>query len=67
MPQLIKDISKVFQKLLKNFNATIVSTFFVPPVAVSAVIFCLNLNEALLSAAWKLAVALALVKADSSL
>ena len=58
--QLIKDISRVLQKLLKYFNGTTISTFFVPPAAVLPVIFCLNLNEALLSAVQKLAIAPAL-------
>ena len=47
--------------------APIISTFFIPPAAVLPVIFCLNLNDALLSAAEKLAIAPALVKASSSL
>ena len=46
--QLIKGISSVLQKLLKSFNGTIISTFFVLPFPVCAVIFCLNLNGALL-------------------
>ena len=41
--------------------------FIIPILPVAPVIFCLNLNEALLSAAWKLAIAPALVKVDSSL
>ena len=49
--QLIKGISRVFQKLLKYFNCTIILTFFVPSSSVTPVIFCLNLNKALLSAA----------------
>ena len=49
--QLIKGISRVLQKLLKYFNCTILSTSFLPLAAVLPVIFCLNLNEALLSAA----------------
>ena len=36
--QLIKDISRVLQRLLKYFNGTIISTSF----------FCLNLIESLL-------------------
>ena len=38
----------VLQKLLRYFNGTIISTFFVPPFLVFPVIFCLNLNELLL-------------------
>ena len=54
--QLIKDISRILQKLLKYFNGTIISTFSVLQSAVLPVIFCLNLNEWLLLAAWKLAI-----------
>ena len=51
--QLIKGIWRVLQKLLKFFNDTIISIFFVPPS--SALLgFLLNLNEALLLAAWNL-------------
>ena len=46
--QLINGISRVFQKVLKYFNITIISTFFVPSSPIEPVIFCLNLNEALL-------------------
>ena len=46
--QLIKGISIVFQNLLKYFNSTIMSTFFVQPTDVTPVTFCLNLKEALL-------------------
>ena len=60
--QLIKGISKVLQRLFNYFNGTIISTSFVPPSAALLVIFCLNLNEALLSGAWKLAMGPALVK-----
>ena len=50
--QLIKSISRVLQKLLKCFSGTIISTFFLPlTAAVLPVIFCLNLNKALLLAA----------------
>ena len=65
--QLIKGISRVFQKMFKYFNDSINSTPFFPLLPVMPVIFCLNLNEALLSAAWKLATVPALVKAGSSL
>ena len=44
--QLINGISRVFQKLLKYFNGTIISTFFVLPSAgVFPVIFILDLND----------------------
>ena len=47
--QLIKDISRVLEKLLKHLNGTIISTSFVPFAATGLlVIFCLNLNEELL-------------------
>ena len=65
--QLIKVISRVPQKLLKYFNDTIISTSFLPLAAVTPVIFCLDLNKALLSVAWKLAVAPEAVRAGSSL
>ena len=45
---LTNSISRVFQKLFKYFNGIIISTFFVPQSNVDPVIFCLNLNEALL-------------------
>ena len=45
---LINGISRVLQKLLKYFNGTIVSTYFVPLFSVLSPIFCLNLNELLL-------------------
>ena len=46
--QLIHGISRVLQKLLKYFNGTIISAFFVPLFSVLPVILCLNLKEALL-------------------
>ena len=47
----------VLQKLLKFFNGTIISTFFVPPSPNLPVIFYLKLNEAMfLLAAVKLAI-----------
>ena len=54
--QIVGDISRVlqqllkyFQKLLKYFNGTIISTSYVRPATVILpVIFCLNINEALL-------------------
>ena len=63
--QLINGISRVFQKVLKYFNITIISTFFVPSSPVEPVIFCLNLNEALLPG--KLTAAPVSFKAGSSL
>ena len=46
--QLINGISRVLQKLIKCLNGTIIWTAFVPSFPVECVIFCLNLNEALL-------------------
>ena len=44
--QLINDISRVLQKLLKYFNGTIISTSFVfPLLGVFPVIFTLDLND----------------------
>ena len=44
--QLINGISRVLQKLLKYFNGTIISTFFVfLLLGVFPVIFTLNLND----------------------
>ena len=63
----MKSISRVLKKLLNFFNGTFISTFFVPLLPVANIAFCLNLNKALLSAAWKLARTPALVKVDSSL
>ena len=63
--QLINGISRVFQKVLKYFNITIISTFFVPSSPIEPVIFYLNLNEALLPG--KLTVAPVSFKAGSSL
>ena len=68
MSQLIKDIFRVLQKLLKYFNAIIISKSFVSLSAVLSVIFCLNLNEALLLlSAGKLAIAPTACKSCSSL
>ena len=61
--QLIKDNSRVFQKLLKYFNGTTISTSVLPLAAVLPFIFGLILNQALLSAAEKLVIAPASVKA----
>ena len=65
--QLIKGISRVFQNLLKHFSGTIISTSFVSQSAVLPVIFCLNLNKSLLSAAEILVIVSALVKTGLSL
>ena len=62
--QLINDISRVLQKLLKYFKGTIILAAFVPLFPVEPVIFCSYLNESLLPG--KLSRALALVKAGSS-
>ena len=44
--QLIKDISRVLQKLLKYFNRTIISTLSIlPSLPVLPVIFVLKLNK----------------------
>ena len=44
--QLIKDISRVLQKLLKYFNGTIISTYFsLPEAGVFPVIFILDLKD----------------------
>ena len=46
MSQLINSISRVLQKLLKNFNGTAILTFFVfPSTGVFSVILILYLNE----------------------
>ena len=63
--RLIKGISRVLQKFLKYFSGTIILTAYVPSSPVEPVIFCLNLNEALLPG--KLVRAPASFKAGSSL
>ena len=46
MSQLINSISRVLQKLLKNFNGTAILTFFVfPSTGVFSVILVLYLND----------------------
>ena len=45
--QLFNGVSIALQKLLKYFNGTVISTFFVPSFPVEPVSFCLSLNEAL--------------------
>ena len=47
IPQLISDISRVLQKLLKYFNGTIILTACLPKNYIEPVIFCLYLNKAL--------------------
>ena len=63
--QSINGISRALHKLLKYFSGTINLTAFVPLYPVEAVIFCLNLNEALLLG--KLSKGPAPIKAGSSL
>ena len=67
--QLFNSISRVFQKLLKYFNATIIWTVFIPSFPVEPIFCCccccLNLNETLLQG--KLATPPASVQAGSSL
>ena len=63
--QLINGISRALQKLLKYFNGTIISRSFVPLPTIWPVIFCLNLNESVLSG--KLSIAPTPVKVGSSL
>ena len=46
--QLIKVIAGVFQKLLRYFNGTIISTISVPLSPVSHVNFTLRLNESVI-------------------
>ena len=65
--ELIKDILRLLQKLLKQFNDTAISTSCLQLTAVLLAIFYLNLNKALLLASWKLAIAPEPVKACSSL
>ena len=43
--KVIKGISEILQKLLRFINETIISTFFLPLLFVSPVIFSLKLNE----------------------
>ena len=46
--QLINGILRDLQKLLKYFNGTIISIFFVPSFPILPAIFVLNLNGTLL-------------------
>ena len=63
--ELIKDILRLLQKLLKQFNDTAISTSFLQLTAVLPANFYLNLNKALLLASWKLVIAPEPVKACS--
>ena len=45
--QLIKDISRVLQKLLRHFNGTVISTSFMLLLSVCPLIFSLSLNESI--------------------
>ena len=66
--QLITGISRVVQKLLKDFNGTIISTSFVPWLPVLLATFSLNLIEKPLSLiAGKSLTAPAIFKIGSSL
>ena len=47
-----KGTSRVLQKLLKCFKVIVISTSFVPLLAILPVISCLNLNKAMLVVAW---------------
>ena len=49
--QLIKGTSRVLEKLLKYFNCTTISRFFLPSSSTTPVIILLYLNYALLSTA----------------
>ena len=62
--QLINGITRVLQKSFNFFNGTIILTIFVKLFPVEPVIFCLNLNESLLSGT--LSAAPASVRAGSS-
>ena len=62
--QLINGITRVLQKLFNFFNGTIILTFFVKLFPGEPAIFCLKLNESLLSGT--LSTAPASVRASSS-
>ena len=64
---LMKGISRLYQKLIKYFNRTNILRFFLQFSPVTPVMFCSNLNEALWSAGWKLPIVPASVKTGSSL
>ena len=60
--QLIKGISRVFQKLLKYFSGTNISTPFISQSSfVWPVIFALKLNESITLLALKLTIVLSLL------
>ena len=66
--QLINDISRVFWKLLKYFNGTLILTIFVSWFSsIFPTIVVLKLNEALLSSAGKSPIVPLAFKNDSSL
>ena len=65
--EFIRGISEVCQKLLSYLRGTIISTFFVPSSPVWPVIFTLKLNESVRLFSTKLAIALLLYTASTSL
>ena len=65
--QLIKDISRVLQKLLRYFNGTIISTFFVPFLPAWPVIYSFILNELVSTLTSLKLISPLLAKAGSSL
>ena len=65
--QIIKGISDFFKNYLNILMTQLFQHFLYQLSPATPAIFCLNLNEAMLSAAWKLASAPVAVKADSSL
>ena len=66
IPQLIKGISRVLQKLLKYFNGTIISTPFISPsLFVWPVIFALKLNESVVLSPLKLTIVLLLLSSTA--
>ena len=66
IPQLIKSISKVFQKLLKYFNGTIISTPFISPsLFIWPAIFALKWNESVVLSPLKLTIVLLLLSSTA--
>ena len=66
--QLVNGIARILQKLLKYFNRTIISTFFITPsLSVWPVIFVLKLNESVALAPLKSAISPLLFTAGISL
>ena len=65
--QLINSSPRGLQKLLRYFNGTIIPISFVSSFHVWPVIFCLNLNEALLLSSKKSIITPELFKVGSSL